>query len=147
METLLDQEMKCDHGGCSASYIPKDRFAPFSTQTLYAFKCSISSIGINALNSKGEIFGLPNCKVSDLNCFDNGHTIVWNQSVIHKCPLEKLSVSGRFKYSKVIDSTPVLINSEQRIALKLKSIQQEDIDNLAGCNVFESGINVFRFFM
>ena len=85
------------------------------------FSCQIVPKFITAIHENDHIFGT-DCMPSNLYCYLPRSIIVWNESIIMKCPFRPLKLSVRMKQIINSNNEEILLshNNEARWAFKIK---------------------------
>jgi len=83
-------QMQCDGEYCSYEAVPKFEFSWMSTKTYTDYSCSIKPRVISANSENDRVFATK-CIIKDKKCELHDSIIIWDNEIIHKCPLYEVS--------------------------------------------------------
>ncbi len=95
--------MNCDYDFCSYEPYIKPDYNWGATTTSIFYSCSIRTKIVAAKTESDFVFS-PHCKISDNNCSLPHSIIVWDNTVIHKCPYYRVTTTNFFAMSDVVVS-------------------------------------------
>ena len=83
-------QMKCDGEYCSFEAIPNFEFSWLSTKSYTDYSCTIKPRVISASSENERVFGTK-CVIKDKKCELHDSIIIWDNEIIHRCPLYEIS--------------------------------------------------------
>jgi hypothetical protein len=130
---VFNEKMNCDKNGCTVETKVTEEHAWGQNLSKYAYRCSMHETSILAINIEESIFGSNNCVANDFKCTIDSRLLVWNNTVIHKCPYETISFAGNFSWDG-----GYLINMKTNLVLT-------PIKRLSACNfsIFETAEGLY----
>ena len=81
---------------------------------MYGYKCNFFPVAIIAESIDNDIFYEKKCKAGKFECVINNSILVWNSSVIHRCPYERVGIDSNFTWQ----DNSVLIDYNNNIILQ-----------------------------
>jgi len=82
--------MQCDGEYCSYEAIPNFEFSWLSTKSYTDYSCTIKPRVMSANSENDRVFGTK-CIIKDRKCELHDSIIIWENDIIHKCPLYEVS--------------------------------------------------------
>jgi hypothetical protein len=89
-KTCQRNKMQCDGEYCSYEAIPNFEFSWLSTKTYTDYSCTVKPRVISSNSENDRVFGTK-CIIKDKKCELHDSIIVWENDIIHKCPLYEVS--------------------------------------------------------
>lgn len=108
--------MQCENTQCWFTPIVTPVYSWFNTVTQMVFSCSYNLKPIVAHDVNSHLFGT-RCVASDEECRLHDSLIIWNKSIIHDCPFNRIDTL----WFNITDN--LLINDYSKLLLQVKSIE------------------------
>ena len=100
-EVTFDKKLNCDNlGNCAVEVIPTEEYHWGSTIKRRAYKCSMQLLTIIADSEKEGIYINNACKPLDFKCNMGYEIIVWNSTILHKCPYEIIDTNLSYEFTE-----------------------------------------------
>lgn len=109
--------MKCQGSSCMGEKFPTGKYSYFDVHTDYGFRCTTRQVKIISDHFNDALFGDANCSPNKLFCMMNRSIVVWNASIVNKCPyvlLNRLEMFalGNSTYGTAVDDIMFQVDTE-----------------------------------